>query len=158
MTKNKKYFTTPIYYVNAQPHLGHAYTSIVTDIATRFHRMCNHETYFLTGTDEHGDKIVQAAEKQGTTPKEYVDKISALFQNLLPELNISNNDFIRTTNPEHIKVVEQVLLNIYEAGDIYFSTYEGLYCVGCERFYQERELVDGRCPDHKTKPKKVKES
>ena len=154
----KKYFTTPIYYVNAQPHLGHAYTSIVTDIATRFHRMCNHETYFLTGTDEHGDKIVQAAEKQETTPQKYVDKISALFQDLLPKLNISNNDFIRTTSSRHIKVVEQVLSKIYESGDIYFSSYEGLYCVGCERFYQERELVDGKCPDHKTEPKKVKES
>ncbi|MCD4741332.1 MAG: methionine--tRNA ligase [Desulfobacteraceae bacterium] len=158
MTKNTKYFTTPIYYVNAQPHIGHAYTSIVTDIATRFHKMCNHETYFLTGTDEHGDKIVQAAENQGTTPQKYVDKISALFQNLLPELNISNNDFIRTTNPEHIKVVEQMLSKIYESGDIYFSSYEGLYCVGCERFYQERELVNGKCPDHNIEPKKVKES
>jgi methionyl-tRNA synthetase len=158
MTKKRKYFTTPIYYVNAQPHLGHAYTSIITDIATRFHRMCDHETYFLTGTDEHGDKIVQAAEKQGKTPQEYVDKISALFQNLLPKLHISNDDFIRTTNKKHIKVVEQILLKIYESGDIYFSSYEGLYCVGCERFYQERELVDGLCPDHKTEPKTIKES
>jgi methionyl-tRNA synthetase len=158
MTNNINYFTTPIYYVNAKPHLGHAYTSIVTDIATRFHKMCGHDAYFLTGTDEHGDKIVEAAEKQGTTPKEYVDKISALFQNLLPTLNISNNDFIRTTNPEHIKVVQDILQKIYDSGDIYFSSYEGLYCVGCERFYQERELVDGKCPDHKIEPKKVKES
>jgi len=158
MTNNKKYFTTPIYYVNAKPHLGHAYTSIVTDIATRFNRMCNNETYFLTGTDEHGDKIVEAAAKQNTTPKKYVDKISSLFQNLLPTLNISNNDFIRTTNPEHIKVVENILSKIYESGDIYFSSYEGLYCIGCERFYQERELIEGKCPDHKTEPKKVKES
>ncbi len=156
--KNTKYFTTPIYYVNAKPHLGHAYTSIVTDITTRFSKMCGNETYFLTGTDEHGDKIVEAAEKQNKTPKEYVDNISSLFQDLLPELNISNNDFVRTTNPEHIKVVEQILLKIYESGDIYFSSYEGLYCVGCERFYQERELIDGKCPDHKTEPKKVKES
>ncbi len=158
MTKDKKYFTTPIYYVNAQPHLGHAYTSIIADIATRFNKMCGLETYFLTGTDEHGDKIVQAAEKQNTTPKEYVDKISSLFKNLLPVLNISNNDFIRTTDDRHIKVVEQILSKIHGAGDIYFSSYEGLYCVGCERFYQKRELVDGKCPDHNTEPKKVKES
>ncbi len=158
MIKNKKYFTTPIYYVNARPHLGHAYTSIVTDIAARFSRMCSLDTYFLTGTDEHGDKIVQAAEKQGATPREYVDEISGLFQGLLPELNISNNDFIRTTDDRHIKVVKEILSKIHDAGDIYFSSYEGLYCVGCERFYQERELVDGKCPDHNTEPKRVKES
>ena len=161
MTKTadkKSFYTTPIYYVNAKPHLGHAYTTLSVDVAARYSRMCGNETYFLTGTDEHGDKIVEAAEKQGKTPREYTDEISQLFQNLWPTLNVSNNDFIRTTNPDHIKVVEYLLTRIYDAGDIYFSEYEGIYCFGCERFYQERELVDGKCPDHGTEPKKIKES
>ncbi len=153
-----QYFTTPIYYVNAKPHLGHAYTSIAADVATRFKKMAGYETYFLTGTDEHGDKIVQAAEKQNTSPKEYADKISKLFQDLLPALDIENNDFIRTTAPAHIRIVEAVLSKIHDSGDIYFSSYEGLYCFGCERFYQERELVEGKCPDHGVAPEKIKES
>ncbi|CCK79488.1 methionine--tRNA ligase [Desulfobacula toluolica] len=158
MNTQKQYFTTPIYYVNAKPHLGHAYTSICADVATRFKQMDNHDTFFLTGTDEHGDKIVQAAKARQTTPKEYADIISKLFQDLLPVLNIKNNRFIRTTDPNHIQVVKKVLSKIYESGDIYFSSYEGLYCFGCERFYQERELVDGKCPDHGTAPEIIKES
>ncbi len=98
------YITTPIYYVNARPHLGHAYTTIIADVATRFHDMRQVETFFLTGTDEHGDKILQAAEKEGLQPKQYVDKISALFRNLWPELNIANNDFIRTTDPARCRI------------------------------------------------------
>lgn len=158
--ENKKsiFFTTPIYYVNAKPHLGHAYTTIAADVAARFNRMCSYDTYFLTGTDEHGDKILEAANRESITPKKYADKISGLFRNLWPKLNISNNDFIRTTNPDHIKVVESLLQKIYDSGDIYFSEYEGLYCFGCERFYQERELVNGKCPDHGTRPEKIKES
>ncbi len=152
------YITTPIYYVNARPHLGHAYTTIVADVAARFNAMRGKETFFLTGTDEHGDKIVRAAEKEGLTPKTYVDRISALFQKLWPELNITNNRFIRTTDPTHMAVVNQILQKIYDAGDIYFSEYTGLYCVGCERFYTERELVDGKCPDHQTKPNEISES
>ncbi len=154
----KSFYTTPIYYVNAKPHLGHAYTTLSVDVAARYSRMCGNETYFLTGTDEHGDKIVEAAEKQGKTPREYTDEISQLFQNLWPTLNVSNNDFIRTTNLDHIKVVEHLLTRIYDAGEIYFSEYEGIYCFGCERFYQERELVDGKCPDHGTEPQKIKEA
>ncbi len=155
---NTVFFTTPIYYVNAKPHLGHAYTTITVDVAARYSRMCGKETYFLTGTDEHGDKIVEAAAKQNKSPKIYTEEISALFKNLWPKLNISNNDFIRTTNPAHIKVVENLLTRIYESGDIYFSEYEGIYCFGCERFYQERELLDGKCPDHGTEPKHIKEA
>ncbi|WP_300463320.1 methionine--tRNA ligase [Desulfobacula sp.] len=158
MNTQKQYFTTPIYYVNAKPHLGHAYTSISADVSTRFKQMDGHETFFLTGTDEHGDKIVQAAQTQGTTPKEYADKISRLFQDLLPVLNVNNDRFIRTTDPGHIQVVKQVLSKIHASGDIYFSSYEGLYCFGCERFYQERELVDGKCPDHGVAPEVIKES
>ncbi|MDQ1269912.1 MAG: methionyl-tRNA synthetase, partial [Thermodesulfobacteriota bacterium] len=153
-----QYYTTPIYYVNAKPHLGHAYTSIAADVATRFKKMEGADTFFLTGTDEHGDKIVQAAEKENTTPKAYADKISKLFQDILPLLNIENNHFIRTTDPRHIEVVKSVLTTIYEKGEIYFSSYEGIYCFGCERFYQERELVDGKCPDHGTVPETIKES
>ncbi|SLM33271.1 Methionine--tRNA ligase [Desulfamplus magnetovallimortis] len=156
--KQSIFYTTPIYYVNAKPHLGHAYTTISVDVAARYSRMCGKETYFLTGTDEHGDKIVEAAEKQNKTPEIYTNEISSLFKNLWPTLNISNNDFIRTTNPTHINVVEKLLTRIYESGDIYFSEYEGIYCFGCERFYQERELVDGKCPDHGTEPQNIKEA
>jgi methionyl-tRNA synthetase len=152
------YITTPIYYVNARPHLGHAYTTIVADVITRFHQMQAMDVFFLTGTDEHGDKVVRAAQKENLSPREYVDKISRLFKELWPELNINNNDFVRTTDAAHMDVVSQVLQKIYDAGDIYFSEYEGLYCFGCERFYTERELIDGKCPDHETAPETIKES
>jgi len=152
------FITTPIYYVNARPHLGHAYTTIVADVAARFNTMRGRDTFFLTGTDEHGDKIVQAAEKEGLTPKAYVDRISALFQALWPKLNVANDQFVRTTQPSHMALVNQILQKIYDSGDIYFSEYTGLYCFGCERFYAERELVDGKCPDHQTKPEEISES
>ena len=146
------YVTTPIYYVNAEPHIGHAYTTIVADVMNRFHELMGYGTFFLTGTDEHGDKIVQAAQAAGMGPKEYADKISALFRQTWPGLMIENDKFIRTTDPEHMKVVQDVLQKVYDAGEIYFSKYKGLYCVGCERFYTERELVDGKCPDHDKPP------
>jgi methionyl-tRNA synthetase len=152
------YITTPIYYVNDRPHLGHAYTTIVTDVISRFARMKKQECYFLTGTDEHGDKIVRAAKKENLSPRKYVEKISTLFKNLWPELNIENSYFVRTTNQSHMAVVELVLRKIYDSGDIYFAEYEGQYCFGCERFYSERELVDGKCPDHGTSPEAIKES
>jgi methionyl-tRNA synthetase len=151
------YITTPIYYVNAKPHLGHAYTTTVADSLCRFHRLMGEETYFLTGTDEHGDKIVQAAEAEGKSPQEYVDIISGLFRDLWPNMNIANNDFIRTTEPRHIKVVQDILQKVHDAGDIYFGEYGGHYCFGCERFYTEKELVDGLCPDHQTKPEYIAE-
>ncbi len=152
------YITTPIYYVNARPHLGHAYTTICADVINRYHTMIADQTFFLTGTDEHGDKIMRAAKKENLTPREYVDKISALFRELWPQLNIRNDYFIRTTDPAHMAVVKAVLQKIYDQGDIYFSEYEGQYCFGCERFYTERELTDGKCPDHDTKPEIIKES
>jgi len=152
------YITTPIYYVNAKPHIGHTYTTISADVAKRFHAMMGEETFFLTGTDEHGDKIVKAAAQENITPKAYADQISKLFCDLWPKFNIDNNYFVRTTDPGHIKVVKQILQKIYDSGDIYFSEYEGLYCFGCERFYTERELVNGKCPDHKTEPEIIKES
>jgi methionyl-tRNA synthetase len=152
------YITTPIYYVNARPHLGHAYTTIVADVACRFYSMRQGETFLLTGTDEHGDKVVRAAKKENLNPKDYADKISGLFRALWPELNIKYNYFIRTTDASHIAMVEQIMQKIYDSGDIYFSEYEGLYCFGCERFYTERELVDGKCPDHETEPEYIEES
>ena len=152
------YVTTPIYYVNARPHLGHAYTTIVADVITRFHAMRAADVYFLTGTDEHGDKVVRAAKKEDISPRAYVDKISQLFRDLWPELNISNNYFIRTTDAAHMEIVSQILQKIYDADDIYFSEYEGQYCFGCERFYTDRELIDGKCPDHETAPETIKES
>ncbi|MBW2433975.1 MAG: methionine--tRNA ligase [Deltaproteobacteria bacterium] len=152
------YITTPIYYVNARPHLGHAYTTIVADVITRFHKMQAMDVFFLTGTDEHGDKVVRAAQKENLSPRKYVDKISRLFKELWPELNVNNNYFVRTTDAAHMAVVSQILQKIYDAGDIYFSEYEGQYCFGCERFYTDRELVDGKCPDHEIEPEIIKES
>ena len=156
--KESFFVTTPIYYVNARPHIGHAYTTIAADVINRFHRMKKQETFFLTGTDEHGDKVVRAAKAEGLSPRTYVDQISGLFRDLWPELNVDYHYFVRTTDAAHMAVVEQILQTIYDAGDIYFSEYEGLYCFGCERFYMERELVDGKCPDHETAPEVIKES
>lgn len=151
--------TTPIYYVNAKPHLGHAYTTIVADSLARFHRLCGDETFFLTGTDEHGDKIVQAAEKAGSTPQQYVDAVSAQFRDLWPALGVTNDDFIRTTEPRHKAVVQAILQKVYDAGDIYLKNYEGLYCYGCEQFLTEKDLdAQGCCPDHKVPPAKISEA
>ncbi len=155
--KNRFYITTPIYYVNAEPHLGHAYSTVITDVQNRFHKLRGEETFFLTGTDEHGDKIVQAAEKQGTDPKTYADRISSLFRESWPLLDIEPDRFIRTTEPEHVATVQRILQEVYDRGDIVFREYEGLYCFGCERFYMERELEDGKCPDHGTVPVRLKE-
>lgn len=152
------YITTPIYYVNAKPHLGHMYTTITADVARRFRQINGMETFFLTGTDEHGDKIVKAAQKNQLDPPVYADRISKMFKDLWPELNVAYDQFIRTTDPDHIAVVLHVLQAIHDAGDIYFSQYEGLYCFDCERFYTERELADGKCPDHGTPPEIIRES
>lgn len=155
---NAYFITTPIYYVNASPHIGHAYTTIVADVLARFHRLSGDMTFFVTGTDEHGDKIAEAARLAGTTPKEYADRISAQFRSLWPELAISNDYFIRTTDADHIETVRMILQKVYDAGDIYFGKYEGYYCVGCERFYMEKELENGLCPDHKAAPEYREES
>lgn len=158
MPESPYYITTPIYYVNAKPHLGHAYTTIAADVACRFQSMRNRETFFLTGTDEHGDKIERAAKEKNMSTKAYVDEISGLFRNLWPDLLIDYDYFIRTTDNAHIHLVKKILQKIYDSGDIYFHEYEGLYCFGCERFYTERELVDGKCPDHNTEPETIRES
>ncbi|MDR1607244.1 MAG: methionine--tRNA ligase [Deltaproteobacteria bacterium] len=153
----RHYITTPIYYVNARPHLGHAYTTIINDIFSRFHRLAGQETYFLTGVDEHGDKIVQAAVKAGLTPQAYTDEISALFRQTWPNLSVEVDDFIRTTEKRHKDVVARFMDLVNKNGQIYFGEYGGLYCFGCERFYTEKELVDGLCPDHQTKPQYIAE-
>ena len=152
------YITTPIYYVNASPHIGHAYTTIVADVLARYYRLAGCRTFFVTGTDEHGDKIAEAAQKANITPKAYADRISDQFRALWPELAVTHDYFIRTTDQNHVDNVRYILQKVYDAGDIYFGHYEGHYCVGCERFYMEKELVDGCCPDHQTKPEFRQES
>ena len=151
------YFTTPIYYVNAEPHIGHAYTTIVADVLNRFYKLAGYETFFLTGTDEHGDKVAQAARAAGETPQAYADRISGLFRALWPKLNIIPDRFIRTTEEAHKRVVQHILQKVHDAGDIYFGEYGGHYCRGCERFLTEKELVEGKCPDHGTEPQFIKE-
>lgn len=151
------YITTPIYYVNAQPHLGHAYTTIVADTYSRFKRLCGETVRFQTGTDEHGDKIVKAAEQEDIPPRQYVDRISAQFRDTWPLLQIEADNFIRTTDSAHVAVVRDILQKVYDRGDIYFDEYSGLYCRGCERYLTEKELVDGNCPDHQTPPQEIAE-
>jgi methionyl-tRNA synthetase len=151
------YITTPIYYVNDVPHIGHAYTTIVADVLSRFYRQSGFETFFLTGTDEHGSKVLQAAEAAGKTPKAYVDQISALFRETWPQLDISNDYFIRTTDEKHKEVVQLFLQKVHDNGDLYFGEYGGYYCFGCERFYTQGELVDGKCPDHQKEPQFIQE-
>jgi methionyl-tRNA synthetase len=144
------YLTTPIYYVNARPHLGHAYTTILADTMARYRRQRGDRVWFLTGTDEHGDKIAQAAAKAGVSPQAYADEIAAAFRDTWRRLGITNDDFIRTTEPRHTRVVRAILQQLWDAGEIYFGKYGGHYCFGCERYYTEKEIVDGRCPDHQT--------
>ncbi|WP_024787909.1 MULTISPECIES: methionine--tRNA ligase [unclassified Lebetimonas] len=142
------YLTTPIYYVNDVPHIGHAYTTIIADSIARYARLKGIDTFFLTGTDEHGQKIEEAARKRGKSPKEYADEISAKFKKLWDEFEISYDKFIRTTDPGHIKGVQKAFLTMYENGDIYKDYYEGHYCVGCESFVAPSQLVnDELCPD-----------
>ncbi|MGH7793328.1 MAG: methionine--tRNA ligase [Candidatus Binatia bacterium] len=151
------YITTPLYYVNAEPHLGHTYTTVVADTLKRYYQSMGANTVLLTGTDEHGDKIAQAAAANGTTPKDYADRISDLFRTTWDACGIAYDHFIRTTDDYHKAYVQKILQKIYDAGDIYFGEYGGFYCYGCERFYTEKELVDGQCPDHRTAPEYISE-
>ncbi|ADH63691.1 methionyl-tRNA synthetase [Allomeiothermus silvanus DSM 9946] len=147
------YITTAIDYANAAPHIGHVYEKILADFLARWHRLDGYQTYFLTGTDEHGEKIARAAAKAGKSPKEFVDELSeGSFRALYDRLQISYDDFIRTTQERHKKYVQQVLQRVYEAGDIYYAEYEGLYSVGAERFVTEKELVDGVLPGDSEPP------
>ena len=149
----KYYVTTPIYYVNDVPHIGHAYTTVAADVLARHHRRLGDDVFFLTGTDEHGAKIAEAAAKHGQTPQQYVDEIVERFKTAWHALEISNNFFIRTSDPRHEAGVAAYLETLYNAGDVYKGVYEGLYCVGCEQFKTEEDLVNGLCPDHNLAPK-----
>ena len=151
------YLTTPIYYVNARPHLGHACTTIMADAMCRYRRLRGDRVYFLTGTDEHGERIAQVAAAAGKSPQAYADEIADAYRETWRRLGITNDDFIRTTEPRHEKVVREVLQRLYDAGEIYFGEYGGWYCYGCERFYTEKEIVDGKCPDHQTALTFIKE-
>jgi methionyl-tRNA synthetase len=151
------YVTTPIYYVNATPHIGHAYTTIAADILARHHRQRGDETFFLSGTDEHGTNIPRVAAEAGLEVKEFVDRNAAAFEEMTRRVNASNDFFIRTTDPRHEAAVQDFVQRIYDGGDVYEGQYAGLYCPRCERFYTEAELVDGRCPLHGTVPEYVEE-
>ena len=152
------YATTPIYYVNAEPHIGHTYTTVVVDTLARYHRLAAEQTFFLTGTDEHGEKIAEAAHESGVTPQAVADRYSAAFRGTWKELGFSYDRFIRTTDPDHREVVQGILQKVYDAGEIDFREYERLYCVGCERFLTERDMRDGLCRDHERAPERRKES
>lgn len=147
MAENTFYITTPIYYVNDKPHIGHAYTTILADVLARYHRLMGVPTHFLTGTDEHGQKVQNAAAKSGVTPLEHCDATIVHFQKLWERLNITNDDFIRTTQERHKSVVTKILQDLYNRGLIYKSTYSGWYCTSDERFFTDKDLVDGKCPN-----------
>ena len=147
MSTGKFYITTPIYYVNDRPHIGHAYTTILADVLARFHRSLGDDTFFLTGTDEHGQKVEKAAAKNNMTPIAHCDETVVRFQDLWKRLGITNDRFIRTTQEFHKKVVQAVLQDLYDRGEIYRAEYTGWYCVGDERFFTEKDLVDGKCPE-----------
>lgn len=145
--KGTYYITTPIYYPSSNLHIGHTYCTVMADAMARFKRMTGYDVMFLTGTDEHGQKIMNIAQEKGVTPQEYVDGVVAGIKDLWKTMEISNDDFIRTTEPRHIKRVQDIFMRLYEKGDIYKSEYEGLYCTPCESFWTESQLVDGKCPD-----------
>ena len=147
MSKKPFYISTPIYYPSDRLHIGHAYCTTIADTVARYKRLAGYDVLFLTGSDEHGQKIQRKAAETNTTPKEYVDKIVALFQQLWKNLNISNDDFIRTTEPRHYAVVQSIFQKIYDQGDIYKAEYQGWYCTPCDTFWLERQLTDGKCPD-----------
>jgi len=157
MAKKTFYITTAIDYVNSVPHVGHAFEKVLADALARYRRLLGCDLFFLTGVDENAQKNVEAAEKAGVPVKEFIDKNAASFIELCDKLNISYNDFIRTTAKEHAVVVQKIVKKIMEKGDIYKGTYEGLYCVGCETYYTEKDLVDGKCPEHNTAPEKRRE-
>jgi methionyl-tRNA synthetase len=146
------YITTPIYYVNGEPHLGHAYTTIAADVLARYHRQKGDEVFFLTGTDEHGNKVAQAAAERGLSPQQHADELSPRFRELARQVGATNDFFIRTTDAPHEAFVQRFVEKLRAAGDIEKRTYGGLYCTACEAFYYERDLVDGRCPIHHTEP------
>ncbi len=156
--KEKFYITTPIYYPSGKWHLGTCYTTVVCDAIARFKRLDGYDVFYLTGTDEHGQKIEKYASAAGVQPKEYVDKIVGELKKLWELLDISYDKFIRTTDEQHENAVKKIFNKLYEKGDIYKSEYEGWYCTPCESFWTETQLVDGKCPDCGRPVEKTKES
>ena len=156
-TKGKYYITTPIYYPSSNLHIGHTYCTVMADAMARFKRLAGYDVRFLTGTDEHGQKIQDIAKKNGVTPQEYVDGVVAGIKDLWKTMEISYDDFIRTTEPRHIRRVQAIFMKMYEKGDIYKGEYEGMYCTPCESFWTESQLVDGKCPDCGRPVQKAKE-
>jgi methionyl-tRNA synthetase len=146
------YITTPIYYANGEPHIGNTYTTTYADTLARYHRALGEETFFLTGMDEYGEKIATTAEQEGLEPQQLVDRVAQLFRSTWDELGFTFHRFIRTTDSDHQQSVQHFFQTLHDKGEIYFGEYEGRYCVGCERFYSERELEDGKCPQHLTEP------
>lgn len=153
----KFYVNTAIAYVNAKPHIGYAMELIQADVLARYHRLKGDATWYVTGTDEHGMKLAQTAKDQNTTPQQLVDQNATFFKELVQILDISADDFIRTTDPHHKKGAQKIWQKMVDAGDIYKDSYEGLYCVGCEAFVLEKDLIDGKCPNHNKVPEKLKE-
>ncbi|GAC1366581.1 MAG: hypothetical protein NVSMB32_11040 [Actinomycetota bacterium] len=148
MPKDTFYITTPIYYVNDVPHIGHAYTTVSADFVARYHRLRGERVHFLTGTDEHGEKVALAAEARGTDPQAWADEVVPRWEEVWQRLEISYDDFIRTTQERHVKPVQQLAQQLYDQGDVYLGEYEGPYCVACETYYQPSEIIDGLCPIH----------
>lgn len=146
------YVTTPIYYVNDEPHLGHIYTTIAADVLARQQRMCNRKVFFLTGVDEHGQKVQQAAEERGVTPIELADQVVARYQSLWPQLRISNDDFIRTSSDRHKRAVQAMWQRLEDADTIYKGFYEDWYCVPCETYWKETQLKEAQCWEEKQCP------
>lgn len=157
MTQRSYFVTTPIYYANAEPHIGHTYTTVVADTLVRWRRQRGDEAFSVSGTDEHGEKMVEAAAKRGLPPARFTEEVSAIFQRTWAELGIAPTRFVRTTEPAHARNVQAVLRRVHDAGWIEQREYQGLYCVGCERFLTERDLVDGRCRDHERAPEPRRE-
>ncbi len=156
--KSKKvYITTPIYYINSQPHIGHAYTTVIADVLARYFKSKGKKVFFLTGTDEHGLKIEKAAQEKKLTPQELCDQNALVFQKTWEELDVSYDNFIRTTDPFHIKIVQKVILDLFKKGLIYKSFYEGFYCYGCEEYKTKTDLINEKCPIHNIKAEKIKE-
>jgi methionyl-tRNA synthetase len=156
-TKDTFYITTPIYYVNDVPHIGHAYTTVSADFLARYHRLAGERVHFLTGTDEHGEKVAQAAAARGIEPQAWVDEVVPRWKEVWARLEISYDDFIRTTEPRHVGPVQRLAQQLYDQGDVYLGEYEGPYCVACETFYQPSEVVNGLCPIHERPVEMLKE-
>ena len=157
MSKKTFYITTPIYYPSGNPHLGHSYCTVATDVMARYKRLMGYDVMFLTGTDEHGQKIELNAAKENMPPKEYVDELVSKFRKLWDIMDISNDRYIRTTDDYHVKAVQKIFKKLYDKGEIYKGNYEGWYCTPCESFWTETQLVDGKCPDCGRKVKLTKE-